>query len=144
MLLALAGGKAPAWTGGGGAYVDVRDAALGHLLAATRGRAGEVYIVSGHNLDNRALVHAVARASGRRFAGVPIPLAVARSIVAARERIAVLRGAKPDLARVFFEYGVRRCFYDNTKSVRELGMSYRPFEDTLAHALADFRTRGWL
>jgi dihydroflavonol-4-reductase len=142
--LALAQGKAPGWTAGGSAYVDVRDAALGHALAALHGRAGEVYIVSGHNLDNRALVKAVARASGRRFAGVPIPVALARTIVAARERIAVIRGAKPDLSRVFFEYGLRSCFYDNAKSIRELGIAYRPFEDTLADALADFRARGWL
>ena len=40
----------PLHFGGGNNYVDVRDVAAGHLLAAEHGRAGERYILGGTNL----------------------------------------------------------------------------------------------
>jgi dihydroflavonol-4-reductase len=59
--------------------------------------------------------------------------------VRAREAIAARRGEVPDIATVFFDYGVRDCFYDNAKAVRELGVKFRPIDDTIRDAVAWFR-----
>ena len=53
---------------GGINYVDVRQAATGHLLAMDRGRAGERYLLGGENLSYRSFAGRVAA-----IAGVPAP-----------------------------------------------------------------------
>ena len=65
ILMALRGEVTP-YPPGGVNHVPVRDVAAGHLLAAERGRAGEVYIL-GHaagNLDHAAFLRLVAEAAG--------------------------------------------------------------------------------
>ncbi|MCX4247825.1 NAD-dependent epimerase/dehydratase family protein [Paraliomyxa miuraensis] len=144
LLIALAQGKAPGYTAGGIAYVDVRDAALGHVSAAERGRPGRRYVVSGHNIDNAMLIRIVARAAGRRPIAIPLPKPVARGAAAVLQRAAVARGRRPDLATVMLEYGMRECFYDNRRAREELGLRFRPFEDTVADGLTWFREAGML
>lgn len=144
LLIALAQGKAPGYSPGGVAYVDVRDAAEGHVAAAERGQPGRRYVVSGHNIDNKALLQIVARAAGRRPLAVRLPKPVVRGVAGALERLAVARGQRPDLATLMLEYGMRECFYDNRRARQELGLRFRPFEDTVADSLAWFREAGML
>jgi dihydroflavonol-4-reductase len=142
LILSLAAGEAPGYTAGGASYVDVRDAAAGHLAAADRGAAGESYIVTGHNLSNRDFLHVVCRVAGLRRRSLKIPTPVASAYVRLREKLAVRRGETPALASAFFEYGARNCFYDNAKAVRQLGVKFRPIEETVRDALAWFRAEG--
>mgnify|MGYP001376869387 CR=1 FL=1 len=144
LILSLAAGEAPGYTDGGASYVDVRDAAAGHLAAAERGKAGESYIVTGHNLSNRDFLHVVCRVAGLRKRSLKIPAPLARAYVRVRESMAVRRDETPSLASAFFEYGARDCFYDNAKAVRELGVSFRPIDETVADALEWFRAEGRL
>ena len=59
-------GIIPATPAGGMAFVDVRDAALGMLLAADRGRAGERYILNAQNLTVEAFFQRRQPDPGRR------------------------------------------------------------------------------
>ena len=129
---------------GGASYVDVRDAARVHLLAATRGKRGERYIASAHNLSNAQLVDAIDRVTERKRARVKIPVRVARGIARAMELQAARTGTPPLLSRDFFEYSLIPSYYDNAKSKLELGASYRPLDETLRDAVAWFRERGML
>jgi dihydroflavonol-4-reductase len=144
LLLALAQGKAPGYTPGGVSYVDARDAAEGHVAAAERGKAGRRYIVSGHNIDNKALVQIVARAAGRRAIALRLPKLVAMGAAGIMQRMAVARGRRPELPVPMLEYGMRECIYDNRRAREELGLRFRPFEDTVADSLAWFRDVGML
>jgi dihydroflavonol-4-reductase len=144
LLMALAQGKAPGYTPGGVAYVDVRDCAEGHVRAAERGQAGRRYIVAGHNIDNKALLQIVSRAAGRRALTVRLPKVVVSAAARALQRVAVARGKRPDLAVPMLAYGMRECFYDNRRAREELGLRFRPFEDTVADSLAWFRDVGML
>src|SRR5262249_52426375 len=47
-------GRVPVYFGGGNNFVDVRDVAAGHLLAAERGQVGQRYILGGINLPYHA------------------------------------------------------------------------------------------
>ena len=144
LLLALAQGKAPGWTPGGVAYVDVRDAAEGHVRAAERGQAGRRYIVAGHNIDNKALLQVVSRAAGRRGLAIRLPKTVVIAAAQVMQRIALARGQRPDLAVPMLAFGMRECFFDNRRAREELGLRFRPFEDTVADSLAWFREVGML
>lgn len=55
-------------TNGGVNFVDVREAAAGHIRAMERGRTGERYFLGGENLSYRAFFSRVAA-----IAGVPAP-----------------------------------------------------------------------
>jgi dihydroflavonol-4-reductase len=141
LVLALAAGKAPGYTKGGASYVDVRDAAAGHLAAATRGRAGEIYVLSGHDLSNAALVRAVAEAAGRRPLLLPVPQRLALAWAGVLETLADRRGTIPDVTRTFLRYGSREAFFSSAKATAELGVHFRPIEETLRDAVAWFRAR---
>jgi dihydroflavonol-4-reductase len=144
LLIALAQGKAPGYAPGGVAYVDVRDVAEGHVRAAERGQPGRRYVVSGHNIDNAVLLQVVARAAGRRALAVRLPKPVVVGVARALQRIAVARGKRPDLALPMLAYAMRECFYDNRRAREELGLRFRPFEETVADSVAWFRQAGML
>jgi dihydroflavonol-4-reductase len=144
LILGIAQGKTPGHADGGASYVDVRDAAAGHLAAALHGKPGETYLVTAHNLTNQQLIETVNGVVGRRWRSRRIPTALARSYISLLEGVAVRRGKRPDLTRMFFEYGLREAFYDNAKARHDLGLAFRPFDETVRDALDDFRRRGWL
>jgi dihydroflavonol-4-reductase len=130
------------WFDGGSTFVDVRDAARVHLLAAERGRAGERYLATAHNLDGLAFRQAIDRAIGKKRRYLKLPLPVARAAAIAGESIAERTAKPPLLARDLFEFALKANFFDNAKSIRELGATYRPIEETLRDAIAYFEERG--
>lgn len=129
------------WFEGGANYVDVRDAAAVHVLAAKKGRRGERYLASGHNLTNRELVLAIDRIVGRNRRLVKLPVQVARGIAMAMESRALKTGKPPMLSRDFFEYSLKPSFYSNDKATTELGATFRPLEETIQDAVDYFKTR---
>lgn len=141
IVTALMGGPRIGLTGGAG-FVDVRDAAKIHVLAAEKGRAGERYVAVGHNLTNGDFAALVDRVAGRRRPAVNLPPRVARGIAIAMEEAAKVTGKPPLLARDFFEYSQRPCFFSSQKAINELGATFRPIEETVADAIAYFRAEG--
>jgi len=135
-------GGPPIWVDGGATYVDVRDAAEVHVLAVEKGLPGERYVAAGTNLSNIELLEAIARVAGidRRLYKVPTP--VARAMVKAMNAQAARTGKEPPLSTEFFEYSLVPSYFDPSKSIRELGATYRPIDDTIADAIAWFRERG--
>jgi dihydroflavonol-4-reductase len=127
---------------GGASYVDVRDAARTHLLAAERGRAGERYVATAHNLTNEELVRAILRAHGRSRPLVKLPVSIARTISRGMDLAARRTGTPPLLAREFFEYSLKPSFYANDKARTELGATFRPLDETIRDSIEYFASRG--
>lgn len=145
LILNVVGGKAGSgYTEGGSSYVDVRDAAKVHLLAARKGRAGEKYIATAHNLDNRRFIRAIGRVCGKVPRLHKLPVWMVRPLVGLMARRAVRAGEEPLMTRAFFDYSVRPSFFDNRKSVAELGATYRPIEESIRDAIDYFVSRGRL
>ncbi|MFW5921304.1 MAG: NAD-dependent epimerase/dehydratase family protein, partial [Polyangiales bacterium] len=141
IINAVKGGP-PIYTDGGASYVDVRDAAEVHVLADEKGKAGEVYLATAHNLHVNELQQAIDRVLGRsrKYRRLPVPLA--RAAVTAMERQAQKKGQEPPIPRIFFEFSLKPSFYSNEKSKRELGATYRPLDQTIREAIDWFRQRG--
>ncbi len=142
LILNIASGQTPAYVPGGASYVDARDAAAVHLLAAERGRAGERYLATAHNLTNREMVRTVAKVAGRRLIVPRVPVAAARAFVRATGRLAIARGESPAMSEEMFDFGLRSIYYDNRKSIDELGARYRPIDESIRDAIAFFRASG--
>jgi dihydroflavonol-4-reductase len=142
LIADLVRGKVPMLLPGGIPVVHCDDAARGHLLAEQHAAIGARYILSEsyHSLLEVArLVHAIARTSK-----VPpvMPLAVARIVAEAGERLARWTKRPPLLPRgqlTFLQYEARPV---SRRAERELGWAPRPFAQGLAETIDFLRGAG--
>ena len=79
---------------------------------------------------------------GRKRRFFRIPVALARAYVKRMEAQAARTGEEPLMTSNFLEYSLKSGFFSGEKAVRELGASYRSFDETMADAVAYFRERG--
>src|ERR1700692_196434 len=77
IILDFITGKMPAFIDTGLNLVDARDVALGHVLAAEKGRPGERYILGCENLTLEQILQKLAALTGRKAPTVKLPYAVA-------------------------------------------------------------------
>lgn len=144
LVLSIARRRLPGYVEGGTSFCDVRDVARGHAEALERGRAGEVYVLGGHNLRISELVARVAAAAGvRPPRRIPYPVALAAA--ALQEAAAKVTGERPATTRDLVRAARLFTFVSSAKAERELGYAIRPFDgmvrDTLRFALATGRLR---
>lgn len=107
-------------------FVDVRDVAAGHLLAAERGRPGERYILGGCNTTWPALIDRIAALSGVRHPVVILPPQIAR---VARIRDAL--GLPGPMAAEGYELMAQDWRFSSAKAGRELGYRARSLHQSL-------------
>ncbi len=119
-------GRLPAVIGAPMNFVDVEDAAAGHLLAADRGRPGERYILGGHNTTWPALIDRVAELSGVHHPVMVLPREVARLA-----RIREAAGLPGALSSEGYELMAQDWRFSSAKARRQLGYRARPLDRTL-------------
>jgi dihydroflavonol-4-reductase len=143
LIVNLCNGRSPAYTPGGFCYVDVRDAARTHVLAAERGKPGNLYVASGHNLDNETFINAVIDASGRQLPKPhKVPGVLAKAALSGINFAVRRAGREPEITSEYVSYGLKSGYFSNAKATRELGASFRPLDETIRDAIAYFRGRG--
>jgi dihydroflavonol-4-reductase len=120
-------------------FIDVRDCAEGHVLAAERGVRGETYLLGHRDLWMTEIAHMALRAAGKKkrivvapFAAAELAGGVARAWANRVSHRAPL--FTPEAVRIA-RLGLRA---DCSKAVRELGLPQRPIEEAVADALAWF------
>ncbi len=136
MLAMFLSGRSPAYLDCTLNLVDVRDVAVGMLLAAERGRAGERYILGGENLALRDLLTLLEKTSGRAMPRFALPGAVALASAATAEWFADWLTRRPPVAtREGVRLALRSAPFDSRKARNELGYAPRPVQDGLAEAV---------
>lgn len=138
--------RMPAYLDTGLNFVHVRDVAVGHILAAERGKVGERYIL-GHAQGNWTMKEAftvLERLTGIRAPKVRVPYGVALLAAYANEAIAALTGRPPKAPLAGVRMAKYKMFFNPAKAVRELGLPQTPPEQALADAVAWFRSNGYL
>jgi dihydroflavonol-4-reductase len=137
-------GKIPAYADTGLNVIDVEDVAIGHLLAAEKGRLGERYILGHANLTLLEFLRLLQQASGVKAPRVRIPYSVAYFSACVSELVARTMTHKPPFVTLA---GVRlsrkRMFYDSSKAVRELGLPQTPVIEACRKAVRWFRDHGY-
>lgn len=114
--------------GGGICLVDVRDAAAAHIAAMRHGVPGCKYLATGHNVT---LVELFDRLSVIARRGAPLlrlPPGIGVPLAWLAERLHVLPALDSTQARLM----ARTWWYDSMRAEEELGVSFRPLDDTLA------------
>ena len=127
MVRGVASGRYRAYVATAGVnLVDVRDVALGHVLALERGRRGECYLLGGENLSLREAFARIAAAAGRPHPRIRVPYAAVRAGAA----LGLVNRSEALLARL-------PEFFSSAKAQRELGYEPSPLDDALRRAVAE-------
>src|SRR5262249_23035978 len=138
--------KLPGIPPGTFAITDARDVADAMIAAGTHGRRGERYIAAGAQVTMRELGALLATLSG-----VKAPMSISMPMLFIVATLSELGGAvsgKPALvnrptARLVALNRDRNGF-DVSKTTRELGVTFRPAEQTLRDVLTWFEQQGSL
>lgn len=138
MLLDFLSGKAPAYLDCVFNLVDVRTVALGHILAADKGRIGERYILGGRNIAVPDLLQLLGKLSGRRMPSLRIPYWLAWSTAAISETLSFVTKRPPVAPLTGVRLARTPMRFDSSKAIRELGLPVTPLDVSLADALAWF------
>ncbi len=144
IIVEAARGRMPAFVETGLNVVDVEDVARGHLLALTRGRVGERYILGGQNVMLRELLGEIAQLVGRRPPRVRLPAAPLVPLAHAAEAVARLRGREPFLTVDGLKMSRNRMFFSSDKAEQELGYRPGPYIGGVQAAVAWFGREGYL
>ena len=116
--------------------VDVRDVALGLLLAMERGQTGQRYIIGGENISLKKFLAIVSVISGRGALRIPVPAVMAQTTAAMLEFIADHVTHKAPAGTIEgVRIAVRSQEFSIEKARRELGYAPRPIGAVLEEAV---------
>jgi dihydroflavonol-4-reductase len=122
-------------------WVHVRDVAIGHILAAEKGRVGERYIL-GSAEGNWTMKEAFSQLE--EISGIPapkfqVPYGLALAAAYVEEAIAAMTHKAPKAVLAGVRMAKYKMFFNPAKAIRELGMPQSPPHTALADAVIWFR-----
>jgi dihydroflavonol-4-reductase len=137
LVINVARGQVPFYPDGLINVVDVRDVAEAHVTAVERGRPKERYIIGGENMSFHQMLAAMAHQAGRRPPWMRLPTRLVELTGSVAGQLGILGGDMLQAIRYFQPL-------DTGKARNELGLTTRPFTQTVHDALAWFCEHGYL
>ena len=147
-LALLARGRLPRLPRGFGVntWTHAADIARGHVLAATRGKPGELYLLGDRVLPVVEFYRKAAEAAGVKPPNPSVPLGLARLAARFSEAKARLAGRTPVLSRAALDFARVDIVVDASKARRDLEWTPAPLEDRIRETMAwyvdTYRIRG--
>ena len=138
--------KLPAYLDTGLNWVHVRDVAVGHILAAEKGRAGERYIL-GHadgNWTMQEMLKVLEEISGLPAPKMKVPYWVALAAAHMDETISGFTGKPPKAPLAGVRMAKYKMWFNPAKAIRELGLPQTPPKQALVDAVEWFRANGYV
>ena len=135
--------KMPAYIDTGLNFVDARDTALGHLLAAEYGRPGERYILGCENLTLKDVLSRLAAITGKTAPRFQIPYGVAYATALASTGWAQVSGKEPIAPLEAVRMARKKMFVTHAKASRDLEFHPGPVDAALRRAIDWFRSNGY-
>jgi len=138
--------RMPAYLETGLNWVHVRDVAMGHILAAERGRFGERYILG--NADGNWTM-AQTFALLQELTGIPapkrkIPHWFAMRVAEANEMFSFVTGIPPRAPVAGVKMAKYKMWFNPAKATMMLGLPQTPPKQAFADAIAWFRANGYV
>lgn len=129
-------GMAPV-VSGGNQWVDVRDIAIAHLSLLQSDLPAGRYTLGGHFLPWPELVDMLSSLTGRRMWKIPLPASLMRGIGWAMDVINRILTTPIDapITHEALVYATRWVVMDDSKAETELGLVFRPIEESLRDAI---------
>lgn len=140
-------GRLPGVPPGTVSLVDARDVAAMAIAAAEKGRRGERYLAAGRHMTMAEVLSCYERVTGIAAPGRCIPTAALCTVAAISEVRSRITKQPVLLSMATVRLMLReadRTHFSSAKSETELGLVFRPVDETLADEVAWYRANGWL
>lgn len=136
----------PAYLDTGLNWVHVRDVAVGHILAAEKGRIGERYILGNAegNWTMKQALDTLADISGLPAPRFRVPYLVALAAARVDETLSLVTRKPPKAPLAGVRMAKYKMFFDPAKAIRELGLPQTPPRQALVDAVEWFRRFGYV
>ncbi len=146
IILAILKGLNRFYFDGGINIIDVRDVAKGHVLAAKKGRTGNLYILGNMNVTMEEFMAMVFKAGDIRQKFIPkIPIPILKTATAGLTWLSDNFIHKPPLSTpAEVDYARQYLFFDNSKAMEELGLVFSPIEKSLIDSIGWFKSKGYV
>ena len=147
MIVDFLNRKLPAYVDTGLNWVHVRDVAVGHILAAEKGRIGERYIL-GNAEGNWTMRETLAVLA--EISGIPAPENADAALGrrwrpgTSSEGIAYVTGKPPRAPLAGVRMARYKMWFNPAKAIRELGLPQTPPRQAFADAIEWFRANGYV
>lgn len=146
VILDFLNGNMPGFIDTGLNWVHVRDVAVGHILAAEKGRVGERYIL-GHAQGNWTMQQMFATLA--EITGIPaprfrVPYFLALATAYCNEAWSAISKQPPKAPLAGVRMAKYKMYFNPAKAVRELGLPQTPPHQALADAVEWFRSYGYV
>jgi dihydroflavonol-4-reductase len=136
-------GRLTAYLRGGYNFVDVRDVATGIRQAAEKGRNGECYILSGHEITVKELLDTISLETGRRKIKTKLAYGFILAMSYFAEAFYKIAGRKP----LFTHYSIivlnSNYNFSHEKATNELGYVTRPLANSI-HDTIEFAKENYV
>ena len=138
--------KLPAYLDTGLNWVHVRDVAVGHILAAEKGRVGERYILgqAEGNWTMRQMLMGLEEITGLAAPKMRVPYWVALAAAHVDETISSFTGKPPKVPLAGVRMAKYKMWFNPAKAIRELGLPQTPPKQALADAVEWFGANGYV
>lgn len=138
-------GRMPGYIDTGLNLVDVEDVAAGHLLAATRGKVGEKYVLGHENLTLQQILAILADLTRLPAPQFRVPYALALGVAYADAALArIVPRREPQVPPVGVKLSKKKMFFNSTKAVHDLGLPQTPVREALRKAVVWFIENGYV
>jgi dihydroflavonol-4-reductase len=136
----------PAYLDTGLNWVHVRDVAVGHILAAEKGRVGERYILGNAdgNWTMKKTFGVLEEITGVRGPKFQIPFGLAWLAACGDELKSKFTRRPPRAPLAGVRMALNKMYFNPAKAIRELGLPQTPPKQALADAVAWFRANGYV
>lgn len=143
IIVQFLNGRIPMLARTGLNFVDVRQCAIGHLLAMIRGQTGERYLLGGTNLWLGEFLQKLEPFAKHRAPRFHAPHWLSYATACVSETVAQFsRGWQPFVTRESVQMSRGPHFSNNEKAERELGYETIPIDNAIRDAVNDFAARG--
>jgi dihydroflavonol-4-reductase len=142
MIVQFLNGRIPFLARTGLNFVDVRNAARGHLQAMVRGVSGERYLLGSENLWLRDFfVRLAMLVAGARAPTRYAPYQLSYAAACCSELWARWSGREPFVTREGVKMSRYPHFFTSEKAIREIGYAPGGIDDAMRDAITYFRAR---
>jgi len=136
--------KMPAYVNTGLNFIDVRDVALGHLLALEKGKTGDRYILGHQNLSLKQLLEILSEITGIKAPQISVPAFLPLSVAWIEEKILAPMGKTPTVPIDGVRMAQQPMYYDASKAIRELSLPQSSLKVALKDAVDWFVANGYV
>jgi len=125
-------------------FVDVRNVVDANILALSKGNPGERYIIGNKNITMADFISELRNITDDKHLMFKIPYPIALFMTYLYVFICRIFCLKPMFTIKKLHSLRRNNFCNNSKSINELGLAYRNFEETLKDTVVWFKENGYL